>query len=68
MCYAIASGGIAAGPFFGDFPPTIGLFSAYPLAGRTCMLRAGGDILKLRFGSCEPAAMIPLPWGIVGAG
>lgn len=39
--YAIASGGIAAGPFFGGLPPTIGLFSAFPLAGRTFMLRAG---------------------------
>jgi len=39
--YAVASGGIAAGPFFGGLPPTIGLFSAYPLAGRTYMLSAG---------------------------
>ena len=38
--YAVASGGIAAGPFFGGLPPTIGLFSAYPLAGRTYMLSA----------------------------
>lgn len=39
--YAIASGGIAAGPFFGGLPPTLGLFSAFPLAGRTFMVRAG---------------------------
>ena len=40
--YAIASGGIAGGPFFPTgLPPTIGAFSAYPLAGRTFMLQAG---------------------------
>jgi iron complex outermembrane receptor protein len=39
--YAIASGGIAAGPFFGGLPATIGLFSAFPLAGRTFLLQAG---------------------------
>ncbi|MGI8526546.1 MAG: TonB-dependent receptor [Pseudolabrys sp.] len=40
--YAIASGGIAAGPFFpAGLPPTPGSFSAYPLAGRTFLLQAG---------------------------
>jgi iron complex outermembrane receptor protein len=40
--YAIASGGIAAGPFFpGGQAPTIGAYSAYPLAGRTFMVQAG---------------------------
>lgn len=40
--YAIASGGIAAGPFFpAGLPPTIGLFNAFPLAGRTFLLQAG---------------------------
>ena len=40
--YAIASGGIAGGPGFpSGLPPTIGLFSAYPLAGRTFMVQAG---------------------------
>ena len=40
--YAIASGGIAGGPFFpSGLPPTIGLFSAFPLAGRTFMVQAG---------------------------
>lgn len=40
--YAIASGGIAGGPFFpGGLPPTIGSYSAYPLAGRIFMLQAG---------------------------
>jgi iron complex outermembrane receptor protein len=40
--YAIASGGIAGGPGFpGGLPPTIGAFSAYPLAGRTFLLQAG---------------------------
>jgi iron complex outermembrane receptor protein len=40
--YAIASGGVAAGPFFpAGAPPTIGAFNGYPLAGRTYMLRAG---------------------------
>lgn len=40
--YAIASGGIAAGPFFPTgAPPTIGAFSAYPLAGRTFLGQAG---------------------------
>jgi iron complex outermembrane receptor protein len=40
--YAISSGGIAGGPFFPPgLPPTIGLFSAFPLAGRTFLLQAG---------------------------
>lgn len=40
--YAIASGGIAGGPFFpAGLPPTIGSYSAYPLAGRTFLLQAG---------------------------
>jgi len=40
--YAIASGGIAAGVFApSGVPPTIGLFSAFPLAGRTFLLQAG---------------------------
>ena len=40
--YAIASGGIAAGPFFpAGLPPTIGLYSAYPLPGRTFVVQAG---------------------------
>jgi iron complex outermembrane recepter protein len=40
--YAIASGGIAAGFFApSGIPPTIGLFSAFPLAGRTFMVQAG---------------------------
>jgi iron complex outermembrane receptor protein len=43
--YAIASGGIAAGPFFPTgLPPAIGAYSAYPLAGRTFMVRIGMDI------------------------
>ncbi|MGC2827141.1 MAG: TonB-dependent receptor [Pseudolabrys sp.] len=40
--YAIASGGIASGPFFPPgLPPTIGLYNAFPLAGRTFLLQAG---------------------------
>jgi iron complex outermembrane receptor protein len=40
--YAIASGGIAGGPFFpAGLPPTVGLYSAFPLAGRTYMVQAG---------------------------
>ena len=40
--YAIASGGIAAGPFFPTgAAPTIGAYSAYPLAGRTFLGQAG---------------------------
>ncbi len=40
--YAIASGGIAGGPFFpAGLPPTIGLYNAYPLAGRSFMVQAG---------------------------
>jgi iron complex outermembrane receptor protein len=40
--YAIASGGIAAGVFApSGIPPTIGLFNAFPLAGRTFLLQAG---------------------------
>jgi iron complex outermembrane receptor protein len=40
--YAIASGGIAAGPFFpSGLAPAVGLYSAYPLAGRTFMVSAG---------------------------
>jgi iron complex outermembrane receptor protein len=40
--YAIASGGIAGGPGFpSGLPPTIGLFSGYPLAGRTFLVQAG---------------------------
>ena len=40
--YAIASGGIAGGPFFpSGLPPTIGLFSGFPLGGRTFLLQAG---------------------------
>jgi iron complex outermembrane receptor protein len=40
--YAISSGGIAGGPFFPPgLPPTIGLFNAFPLAGRTFLLQAG---------------------------
>jgi hypothetical protein len=40
--YAIASGGIAGGPFFpAGAPPTVGSFSAYPLAGRTLLAQAG---------------------------
>jgi iron complex outermembrane recepter protein len=40
--YAIASGGIASGPFFpSGLPPTIGLFNAFPLAGRTFLVQAG---------------------------
>jgi iron complex outermembrane receptor protein len=40
--YAIASGGIAGGPFFPPgLPPTIGLYSAFPLAGRTFLVQAG---------------------------
>ena len=40
--YAIASGGIAGGPFFpGGLPPTIGLYNAFPLAGRTFLVQAG---------------------------
>jgi iron complex outermembrane receptor protein len=42
--YAIASGGIAGGPFFpSGLPPTIGLFNAFPLAGRTFLLQAGAN-------------------------
>jgi iron complex outermembrane receptor protein len=40
--YAIASGGIAGGPFFPTgAPPTVGSFSAYPLGGRTFLAQAG---------------------------
>jgi iron complex outermembrane recepter protein len=39
--YAVASGGVAGGPFFPGASPTIGVFNAYPLAGRTFMVRAG---------------------------
>ncbi len=39
--YAIASGGLAAGPGSAGAPPTVGAFSAYPLAGRTFVARAG---------------------------
>jgi iron complex outermembrane receptor protein len=40
--YAVASGGIAAGPFFPTgAAPTIGAFSAYPLAGRIFLAQAG---------------------------
>jgi iron complex outermembrane receptor protein len=40
--YAIASGGIASGPFFPPgLPPTIGLYNAFSLAGRTFLLQAG---------------------------
>jgi iron complex outermembrane recepter protein len=39
--YAIASGGFPPGPFGGATPPTIGLYTAYPQAGRTFMVRAG---------------------------
>ena len=40
--YAIASGGIAGGPFFPPgLPPTIGLYNAFPLAGRTFLVQAG---------------------------
>jgi iron complex outermembrane receptor protein len=40
--YAIASGGIASGPFFPPgLSPTIGLYNAFPLAGRTFLLQAG---------------------------
>jgi iron complex outermembrane receptor protein len=40
--YAIASGGIAGGPFFpAGLPPTIGLYNAFPLAGRSFMVQAG---------------------------
>jgi len=43
--YAIASGGIAAGPFFpAGLPPTLGVYSAYPLAGRAFIVRLGMDI------------------------
>ena len=44
--YAIASGGIAGGPFFPPgLPPTIGLFNAFPLAGRTFSAPGGRDVL-----------------------
>ena len=37
--YAIASGGIAGGPFFpSGLPPTIGRYNAFPLAGRTFLI------------------------------
>jgi len=39
--YAIASGGLPAGIFGPASPPTVGAYNAYPLAGRTFMLRAG---------------------------
>jgi iron complex outermembrane receptor protein len=40
--YAIASGGIAAGPFFpAGLAPTVGLYSAFPLPGRTFVVQAG---------------------------
>jgi iron complex outermembrane receptor protein len=45
--YAIASGGIAVGPFFPTgLPPTLGAYSAYPLAGRTFMVRLGMDLQR----------------------
>jgi len=40
--YAIASGGIAGGPFFPPgLPPTIGLYNAFPLTGRTFLIQTG---------------------------
>ncbi len=40
--YTIASGGIAGGPFFpAGLPPTVGLYSAFPLAGRSYVVQAG---------------------------
>lgn len=39
--YAIASGGFPAGIFGPATPPTIGLFTAYPQAGRTFLVQAG---------------------------
>jgi iron complex outermembrane receptor protein len=43
--YAIASGGIAAGPFFpAGLPPTPGVYSAFPQPGRTFMVRLGMDL------------------------
>jgi iron complex outermembrane receptor protein len=40
--YAVGSQGTAPGPFVpAGIPPTVGLFNAYPLAGRTVMVRAG---------------------------
>ena len=39
--YAIASGGSPATLFGPAVPPTIGAYNAYPLPGRTFMLRAG---------------------------
>ena len=39
--YAIASGGFPATLFGPETPPTIGLYTAYPQAGRTFLLRAG---------------------------
>jgi iron complex outermembrane receptor protein len=40
--YAVASGGIAGGPFFpAGLAPTIGLYNAFPLAGRSFMVQAG---------------------------
>lgn len=39
--YAIASGGFPAGIFGPATPPTIGLFTAYPQAGRTFLVQGG---------------------------
>jgi iron complex outermembrane recepter protein len=39
--YAIASGGFPAGIFGPATPPTIGLFTAYPQAGRSFLVQAG---------------------------
>ena len=39
--YAIASGGFPAGPFGPAIPPTLGLFNAYPQAGRNFLIQAG---------------------------
>ncbi len=39
--YAIASGGFPAGIFGPATPPTIGLFTAYPQAGRMFLVQAG---------------------------
>lgn len=39
--YAIASGGSPAGIFGPAIPPTIGAYNAYPLPGRTFLVRAG---------------------------
>jgi hypothetical protein len=42
--YAIASGGIAGGPFFpAGLPSTIGLYNAFPLAGRSFVVQAGAS-------------------------